>query len=119
MAAAVFYPPRPLPQVLVSIRQGIYEDEQHRLWRVAKLETCSHSPYCSRIGTCITVHLWQMTRFPEEPTLYSPMNYNSLPTMWRLESTNTYRGTDAMYWRLLSHSQFGVTEQLILMVVCG
>ncbi|EDL18772.1 protein TCL1B2 [Mus musculus] len=116
MAAAGFYPPRLLPQVLISTGPGFYEDEHHRLWMVAKLETCSHSPYCNKIETCVTVHLWQMTRYPQEPAPYNPMNYNFLPMTWRLASMNTYRGTDAMHWRLLNHSQVGDTVQLILML---
>jgi hypothetical protein len=50
MAAAGFYPPRLLPQVLISTGPGFYEDEHHRLWMVAKLETCSHSPYCNKVS---------------------------------------------------------------------
>ena len=64
---------------------------------------------CSlQIETCVTVHLWQMTRYPQEPAPYNPMNYNFLPMTWRLASMNTYRGTDAMHWRLLNHSQASV-----------
>uniref|UniRef100_A0A8C6GRM2 Uncharacterized protein n=1 Tax=Mus spicilegus TaxID=10103 RepID=A0A8C6GRM2_MUSSI len=68
--------------------------------------------YCSlcslQIETCITVHLQHMTTIPQEPTPHQPINNNSLPTMWRLESTNTYTGTDGTYWRLLDHSQASV-----------
>jgi hypothetical protein len=64
---------------------------------------------CSlQIETCITVHLQHMTTIPQEPTPQQPINNNSLPTMWRLESMNTYTGTDGTYWRLLDHSQASV-----------
>ena len=66
------------------------------------------SLYSLQIETCVTVHLWQMTRYPQEPAPYNPMNYNFLPMTWRLASMNTYRGTDAMHWRLLNHSQASV-----------
>jgi hypothetical protein len=64
---------------------------------------------CSlQIETCVTVHLQHMTTLPQEPTPQQPINNNSLPTMWRLESRNTYTGTDGTYWRLLDHSQASV-----------
>ena len=69
MAAAGFYPPRLLPQVLISTGPGFYEDEHHRLWMVAKLEACPHPPFWDRLGVCITVHLWQVTRYCLGPYL--------------------------------------------------
>uniref|UniRef100_A0A8C6GA16 Uncharacterized protein n=1 Tax=Mus spicilegus TaxID=10103 RepID=A0A8C6GA16_MUSSI len=70
------------------------------------------SLYSLQFETCVTVHLWHLTRFPQEPAPYNPMNYNFLPTTWRLASMNTYRGTDAMHWRLLNHSQASVLLRL-------
>ncbi|EDL18768.1 protein TCL1B3 [Mus musculus] len=119
MADSVHFPWMPFPpRFLVCTRDDIYEDENGRQWVVAKVET-SRSPYGSRIETCITVHLQHMTTIPQEPTPQQPINNNSLPTMWRLESMNTYTGTDGTYWRLLDHSQMGDTLQLILdIVIC-
>ncbi|XP_031213599.1 T-cell leukemia/lymphoma protein 1B [Mastomys coucha] len=110
-------PQRSLPQFLTSPRLGIYEDEHHKLWMVAKLESCSYSPVFNRLGSCLTVYLWQMTRFPQEPIPSSSTNFNCLPRTWRLDSMNTYWGTDSMLWRILDHSQFGDTEQLVLMLM--
>ncbi|XP_021034317.1 protein TCL1B3-like [Mus caroli] len=69
-------------------------------------------------GRCITVHLWHLIRFPQELTPYNPMNYNTLPWMWTLESMNTYRGADSKNWRLLTYVQVGDILQLILMLWC-
>uniref|UniRef100_A0A8C6MV57 Uncharacterized protein n=1 Tax=Mus spicilegus TaxID=10103 RepID=A0A8C6MV57_MUSSI len=122
MAAAVRFPRWPVPLCLITIRHGIFEDEFHRKWIVAKVQTCSYSPYfCGvsfRTRRCITVHLWHLTRFPQEFTPYNPMNYHSLPWMWTLQSMNIYRGTDSKQWRLLTHVQVGDILQLILMLVC-
>ncbi|EDL18767.1 mCG1148, isoform CRA_a [Mus musculus] len=86
----------------------------HRALQRASLKLSGHL-----IETCITVHLQHMTTIPQEPTPQQPINNNSLPTMWRLESMNTYTGTDGTYWRLLDHSQMGDTLQLILdIVIC-
>ncbi|XP_021035323.1 protein TCL1B4-like isoform X2 [Mus caroli] len=117
MAASVCFPRIPFPPCfLVCIRDDIYEDENGRQWVAAKVETSSHSPYFSKIETCVTVHLWQMTTLPQEPSPKSLKNFNFLPTKWRLESRNTYRGSDAMHWRLLNHSQFYGPEELVLML---
>ncbi|EDL18769.1 protein TCL1B5 [Mus musculus] len=118
MAAVSVDPQRPLPVLLVSVSLGIYEDEHHRVWIAVNVET-SHSSHGNRIETCVTVHLQHMTTLPQEPTPQQPINNNSLPTMWRLESRNTYTGTDGTYWRLLDHSQMGDTVQLTLDIIIG
>jgi hypothetical protein len=69
MAYAVTLPQRSLPHILVFTRQGIYEDEHHKPWMVAKLEACPHPPFWDRLGVCITVHLWQVTRYCLGPYL--------------------------------------------------
>uniref|UniRef100_A0A8C6G789 Uncharacterized protein n=1 Tax=Mus spicilegus TaxID=10103 RepID=A0A8C6G789_MUSSI len=107
MSCAVLSPRRSLPHIPVSTRQGIYEGEYHKLWMVAKLKTCSHPPFCNRLGAY----------FPQEPTPFSAMNFNCLPRMWRLDSMNTHWGIDTMLWRLMAHSQVSDTEQLILMLI--
>ncbi|XP_021057096.1 protein TCL1B1-like [Mus pahari] len=112
MAAAPFHPQSPLPVVLVYVKADIYEDEHHRLWRVANVEISSH---CDSSGSCITVHLWQPS--PHQRIPYNPMNEDSLPTVWILEARNTYRGTDSLQWRLLNHSQVDDSVQLTLMLV--
>ncbi|NP_001348835.1 protein TCL1B4 isoform 1 [Mus musculus] len=117
MADSVRFPCMPFPPCfLVCTRDDIYEDEHGRQWVAAKVETSSHSPYCSKIETCVTVHLWQMTTLFQEPSPDSLKTFNFLPRTWRLESRNTYRGADAMHWRLVNHSQFYGTEELVLML---
>ena len=49
MAAVSVDPQRPLPVYLVSVRLGIYEDEHHRVWIVANVET-SHSSHGNRVS---------------------------------------------------------------------
>ena len=66
------------------------------------------SLYSLQIETCVTVHLWQMTTLFQEPSPDSLKTFNFLPRTWRLESRNTYRGADAMHWRLVNHSQASV-----------
>ncbi|EDL18770.1 protein TCL1B1 [Mus musculus] len=116
MAAAAFDPLGPLPVYLVSVRLGIYEDEHHRVWIVANVET-SHSSHGNRRRTHVTVHLWKL--IPQQVIPFNPLNYDFLPTTWKLESRNIYWATDGTHWRLLDHSQLGDTEQLILMLVLG
>ncbi|XP_029340159.1 protein TCL1B1 [Mus caroli] len=116
MAVAAFDPLGPLPVHLASITRGIYEDEHHRLWVAANMET-SHSSHGTRTRTHVTVHLWKL--IPQQVIPFNPLNYDILPPMWRLEARNIYWGTDGTHWRLLNHSQLGNTEQLILMLVLG
>ncbi|XP_021058399.1 protein TCL1B4-like [Mus pahari] len=104
------------PRFLICTRDDIYEDEDGRQWVAAKVETCSNSPFYYRIGTCITVHLCQMTILPREPSPESLTNFNFLPTMWSLESRNIYWGSDGMHWRLLNHYKGFGPEELILML---
>ncbi|XP_076778189.1 protein TCL1B2-like [Arvicanthis niloticus] len=108
MASALPPPPRSLPHILTLRRPGIYEDEHHRLWLVTNVVTCTHSPFCNRLGICITIHLCQVVSFPHEITFISPSSLNYLPRMWRLHSVNTYWGSDAMVWRVLEHFQASV-----------
>ncbi|XP_028620242.1 protein TCL1B2-like [Grammomys surdaster] len=108
-------PPQMLPpHILILRRPGIYEDEYYRLWLVTNLDICTHSPYCNRLRTCISVHLCQVVSFPHEITSTTPSNLNYLPRMWRLYSMGTYRGSDAMVWRVSEHFQVGNTVRLIL-----
>jgi hypothetical protein len=66
--------------------------------------------YCSLYSlqrrTHVTVHLWKL--IPQQVIPFNPLNYDFLPTTWKLESRNIYWATDGTHWRLLDHSQASV-----------
>ena len=80
MAAAAFDPLGPLPVYLVSVRLGIYEDEHHRVWIVANVET-SHSSHGNRVHLriCISRELFSPFGFFQRLSI---IIHNEIVNVW-------------------------------------